>query len=51
MSSPGDTPDISELQAALAQLNADPSESRLRAAVRLLTGFTDEQLDELGGLP
>lgn len=42
-------PDIDEVQAALAQLNENPTEHKIRAAVKMLTGFTDDQLDELGG--
>lgn len=42
-------PEITEVQAALEELTTDPSENRLRAAVRLLTGFRDAQLDELMG--
>lgn len=42
-------PDLDEVRAALARLHNDRSEHRLRAAVKLLTGFTDEQLDDLGG--
>lgn len=43
-------PEPDEVRAALERLNADPTEDRLRAAVKMLTGFTDEQLDDLGGL-
>lgn len=32
----------------LEELQADPNP--FRAAVKLLTGYTDEQLDDLGGL-
>lgn len=42
-------PDLDEVRAALEQLSTDPSEHRLRAAVKMLTGFSDEQLDDLGG--
>jgi hypothetical protein len=42
-------PDLDEVRAALIQLNADPTEHKLRSAVKMLTGFTDAQLDDLGG--
>jgi hypothetical protein len=42
-------PDLDEVRAALMKLNDDPTEDRLRAAVKMLTGFTDDQLDDLGG--
>lgn len=42
-------PEIADVQAALEALNQSPTEDRLRAAVKLLTGFTDAQLDDLGG--
>ena len=37
---------MSEIADALAQLDGTE-----RAVVRLLTGLTDEQIDEVGGLP
>ena len=42
-------PDLDEVRAALIQLNEGPTEHKLRTAVKLLTGFTDEQLDDHGG--
>lgn len=44
-------PDLDEVRAALAALNVEPSEHNLQSVVKMLTGFTDEQLDELGGFP
>lgn len=42
-------PEPDEVRAALDELSRAPSEHKLRAAVKMLTGFTDEQLDGLGG--
>ena len=42
-------PDLDEVRASLDELSRAPSEHKLRAAVKMLTGFTDEQLDDLGG--
>ena len=50
MTDPDDrAPDIDEVQAALARLNEAPDEHKRRAVVKMLTGFTDDQLDDLGG--
>jgi hypothetical protein len=42
-------PDLDELRAAIARHHNNRSENKLRNAVKLLTGFTDDQLDDLGG--
>lgn len=44
------TPTHDQVQQRLAEIQNDNSGNPFRAAVKLLTGFTDDQLDELGGL-
>lgn len=40
---------VDDVRSLLEELNSEPSENKLRSVVKMLTGFSDTQLDDLGG--